>query len=121
MTDNDKFVRAGDVDVIPIESTPLKRIPKEAKPIASNILAYGEATGHNHSIKGKAQVLQLEKPIQVEIAGETTQVEKFLHVEEQSVLTHQEHDDVIVEPGDYIIPIEREYDPFEQQIKKVMD
>lgn len=119
MESHNKFVRHGDVDLRPIETSSLKAIPAEAKP-TGKILAYGEATGHNHSIKN-GQVLQLEKPITVEVAGEQVQVEKFLHVEQQTELVHQEHHTKPVMPGDYLILQERQYNPFDEEIRRVMD
>lgn len=119
MENHNKFVRHGDVDIRPIESTSLKSIPKEAKPIG-NILAYGEATGHDHKIKS-GQVLLLEKPITVDVAGEQVQVQKFLHVEQQTELVHQEHHTKPVLPGDYLILQERQYNPFDEEIRVVQD
>src|SRR3990167_10646378 len=106
----EKYFRHGDVPIRRIETTTLKQIPSDAKPTGQT-LAYGEVTGHHHSMKGSAQVLQLERPIELEIAGEQVQVQKFLQVEQDAILEHQEHQPIQIPKGDYIILEERQYNP----------
>jgi hypothetical protein len=119
MESHNKLFRHGDVDGIPLELTSLSSIPLDARP-AGKTLMHGEATGHHHSVKN-GQVLQLEKPIQVEVDGETVQVEKFLQLDKSTVLEHQEHKTRILQPGTYIIPQERSYNPFDEQIRRAVD
>lgn len=119
MRSHNQFLRHGDVDLRRLDSTSLRSIPLDAKP-AGQILMHGEATGHHHKVKS-GQVLLLEKPIQMEIAGETVQVEKFLHVEQDTVLEHQEHKTIPIPRGDYVILQERTYNPFDEQISRAMD
>ncbi len=114
-----KFLRHGDVDLRRLDATSLESIPPDAKP-TGQVLMYGEATGHHHKIQN-GQVLLLEKPIPVTIDGETVQVEKFLHVENDTVLEHQEHKTITVPKGDYVILQERTYNPFDEQIRRAMD
>ncbi len=116
----EKYLRHGDVPIRRIETTSLQKLPDGLKPIGQT-LAYGEVTGHHHSMRGSAQVLQLEKPIELEIAGEQMQVQKFLHVDQDAILEHQEHKTIQVPKGDYIILEERQYNPFDEEIRKVMD
>lgn len=119
MESHNKLFRHGDVDGIPLELTSLVAIPLDARP-AGKTLMLGEATDHHHSIKN-GQVLQLEQPIQVEVDGEQIQVEKFLHLEKSTILEHQEHKTRILQSGDYIIPQERTYNPFDEQIRRAVD
>lgn len=119
MRTHNQFLRHGDVDLRRLDSTPLMSIPLDAKP-AGQILMHGEATGHHHKVKS-GQVLFLEKPLQMEIAGETVQVEKFLRVEQDTVLEHQEHKTIPIPTGDYVILQERTYNPFDEQIKRAVD
>lgn len=117
--ESQKFLRHGDVPIRRLETTSLKSIPKEARP-DGKILMHGEATGHHHKVES-GQVLLLEKPIQMEIAGEQIQVEKFLRVEHDTILEHQEHKTIPIPIGEYLILQERQYNPFDEEIRKVMD
>ena len=84
---------------------------EDAKEIKSNIdLALGEATGHHH---------QLISPI-IKFFGENGAVNYF-EIDEPAELTHQEHNTLQITPGSYEIQIEREYDYFENELKKVVD
>ncbi len=73
-------------------------------------LAEGEATGHHHSIvEGLGQLIMMDKIMHLQIFSETAK------------LQHQEHKEIIIPKGDYKINIVREYDPFEDEIRKVRD
>ena len=86
-------------------------IPEGAKQLTHGKLAEGEATGHQHSIAnlGMAMLLEHNK-------------ELFLNVTAPQVeINHQEHLSVTVPMGTYRIGIVREYDPFEQETRRVRD
>ena len=72
-------------------------------------LALGEATGHHH---------QMQLPIR--FFGEIGAIEYF-EIDEPTELTHQEHHTLTILPGNYDVIIEREYDYFENEEKKVVD
>ncbi len=74
------------------------------------ILAKGEKTGHCHTItEGDAELYEYEGTM-------------FLRVNsKEAVLTHQEHDTIVIPKGDYKINIVREYDHFSEEAKKVQD
>lgn len=96
--------RQGDVLLIPRE------IPENAKLLKSGsrvILAEGEATGHTHSMLGALAVLL------------ATDNARFLRVQEDVPLEHQEHAPITVPAGDYQIVIQREYTP--EEIRNVKD
>lgn len=81
--------RQGDVLLHPIQS-----IPKSAQqqPLKGDIiLAVGEATGHDHRIKSPRNRIRqyLDGPVM------------YLEVIEAVALTHQEHGDIVLEPGNY--------------------
>jgi len=98
-----KNYRQGDVDIKEIKS-----IPKSAKPSTDKILAYGEATGHNHRINGQVLVFK--------DAGQT-----YIQVKRTAELIHQEHKPLQIEEGLYEIKIELEYDPFTEVLARVRD
>lgn len=63
------------------------------------VLAYGEVTGHHHS-------LETETAHRFEIGGMV-----WLVVDQPTVLEHQEHGPIQLEPGLYEIGIQRQYEP----------
>lgn len=80
---------------------------------AKNALAYGEATGHIHQLQGEAGVdfdLRVNK-----------NNERHLRIVNPTMLKHQEHSPILLQPGEYKIGIQREYDPFEKLTRRVQD
>lgn len=73
-------------------------------------LAVGEATGHHHTItEGEAELYEIEGTL-------------FLKVKsEKATLTHQEHNPIVIEKGDYKIGIVREYNHFAEEARRVVD
>lgn len=73
-------------------------------------LARGEKTGHHHTItEGEAELYEENGVL-------------FLRVNsENATLTHQEHDPVVIEKGDYEIGIVQEYDHFTEEARRVAD
>lgn len=108
--------RHGDVDGISIKS-----IPKDAKPLETKTVMYGEQSGHHHTFNGQVLVYEPSKPTFIEVEGEQRQVQKYVQVEGKAQLTHQEHTTKTIPEGSYAILQELEFDPLEQQIRRVMD
>ena len=100
----EKFYRHGDVFLKRIAS-----LPNGLKKDTSNVLAYGEITGHKHQLSKSGQVLI------------NPQGQKFVKIEQEATLTHEEHKQIVLEAGTYEVVIEREYEPFKKEIRKVMD
>lgn len=73
-------------------------------------LALGEATGHHHT-------LQANNIFFDGIDGAVN----YFEIDEPTNLSHQEHNTLQIDKGCYEIIIEREYDYFEEEIKKVVD
>lgn len=102
-----EFIRHGDLWFERID-----KIPETAQPLPSAVVAEGEMTGHKHEFKGGA--VQLYKDAE---KSDVTYVE----VKADSVLTHQEHRDIQFDAGCYIVKLEQEFDPFQDEIRKTMD
>lgn len=97
--------RQGDVLLIPVNEIPanLKRTKKVT-------LAYGEVTGHHHSIFSGA----------VGFADDENGVAEYLQVEDSVAdLVHQEHDVIELPAGKYRSVIQSEYTP--EAIRNVAD
>ena len=88
--------RHGDLLIKKINS-----IPKECRKLSTNILAEGEATGHHHKLNGAFQIFENSKKV------------KFIETFEQVRLTHQEHSQLFIPKGKYVVVEEREFDPLE--------
>ncbi len=99
------FQQQGDVMMIPVA-----QIPESAKPINSNVLAEGEATGHAHRVTGSdCQLLEEDQKIFMRILSGDCSV------------THEEHADQAVAPGEYEIRQVLEYDHLKEEAHAVRD
>lgn len=119
MNKNKQIVRHGDIGIRPLEMTSLKTLPKEVKIQDGKVVAHGES-GNKHMIQ-QGQVLVLESPIKMQIPSGTYQVEKFLHISQDTVITHEEHPTLPIPAGDYAVLQEREMDHMAEVERTVMD
>lgn len=106
-----KILRQGDVLLREVS-----QLPKNAqlkKKTNKHIVAWGEFTGHNHLLATKEATKDLEI---YEVDGVA-----YLKVNSPATITHQEHKMLEIPEATYQVVIEREYDPFLEQIKQVQD
>lgn len=97
-----KIVRQGDVLLVPIDSIPQTAVNAGAKH-RRLILAYGEQSGHHHSIAERDGIELSEIP---------SQSEMFLLVKEgDALLEHQEHGAIKIPAGSYRVVIQKEFNP----------
>jgi len=103
-----KIYRQGDVLLMKIEEIPAgaDKVKRENLEI---ILAHGEATNHTHAIASMDATLFMTKD----------SLERFLRVDKTVRLRHQEHDTIIIEPGDWKVIQQKEYHP--EEIRNVAD
>lgn len=79
------------------------------KPIKENILAYGEFSGHSHSlIDGEVELRQGDGCL-------------WLNVLKETILKHQEHNPVLIPVGTYRVDQQQEYDYIQKIARKVAD
>ncbi len=79
-------------------------LPEDCAPVPPDdgrlVVAYGEATGHAHAVLGSAELYESEEG------------RRFLKVlEEGGLLTHEEHDPIVLPAGTYMVERQREYAP----------
>jgi hypothetical protein len=98
-----KMIRQGDILLEKVNE-----IPQELKRREDRTLALGEKTGHHHTFSG-----------QVLVFGEMGK-EQFADVQQESVLEHQEHENIKVPEGKYRVVQQREFDIVEG-IRQVTD
>ena len=101
----------GDVMLILVKMTKDKK--KEWKKLDTNVLREGEHTGHSHRAypTGKAKVALYT------LAG-------MMYLEvlyDKAKILHQEHNEVILPPGEYEVMFQREYDHFAEEVREVLD
>ncbi len=89
----------------PVDFQNMKKIERDKNRV---ILAYGEMTGHAHVVLSPATSL-FEDP----------EGERYLQVEEDTSLDHEEHSTLPLYSGIYKVSIQREYSP--KEIKRVVD
>lgn len=120
MKKTNNHYRQGDVLIEQIAEIPsTARKQRRAKKV---ILAHGEITGHHHQLqvadpadwwKGEQEIAPtLEKP--KTLAGEL-----FLGLPQGGVVTHPEHGQIILPPGNFRVIRQREYSP--EEIRNVAD
>jgi hypothetical protein len=118
-----KPIRQGDVIFIPTTETPEGGIKRHNQ----LTVALGEATGHHHTLYPirSAGLYAEELPENPEltpfIEEFTKNNKRFIKLDTEWLLRHQEHHEIRIPPGTYEIGIEKEYDPFEENMKKVVD
>lgn len=101
--------RHGDVDIREVKES---EVPKNLKKLDTLTLAFGEATGHHHTL--------VAEPMRA-VVFEDEKGQKWVRLDDKAELTHQEHKTLTIEKGWYLIQIEQEFDPFKDAIQKVRD
>jgi len=112
------IIRNGDVDIFNIKTRGIKSIPDEAKSIGKTVM-HGES-GHKHTIKS-GQVLLLENSMEIQTSSGIKQVEKFLHIPQDTIISHEEHLPLQIPKGDYVVLQEREIDHLAEVERSVLD
>ncbi|BAY86950.1 hypothetical protein NIES267_64610 [Calothrix parasitica NIES-267] len=88
-----KPIRQGDVILIPVQQV-------EGEKLSHLTLAEGEVTGHKHRIsEGEAQLYTDDSQLYLSIFSA------------KAVLSHEEHNSVYISQGNWIVRIQREYEP----------
>lgn len=101
-----KIYRQGDVLIIETDSLP-EELTSVKPDKESNILAYGEVTGHAHRLSVKESTLH-----------QTKSGERFLTVPKSASLTHEEHSTIVLPKGSYRIIQQVEY---QREFRPVID
>lgn len=114
---NKNDMRQGDVGIRRLDRKPDFTL-EETKPTDKRyILAYGEATGHHHSIN------VLDRPdVELYTAKEQPQTILLYVMDEPVTVEHQEHGKIELNPGWYQVEGQYEYDPeAEARERRVVD
>ncbi len=101
------FARHGDVFIFKMNRKKNMSNVKKQKQVT---LALGEVTGHSHKLSSNEDILICDSNPEF----------KIFEMNGSGILTHEEHSEIILPPGQYISIIQMEYDPIEHR-KKVID
>ena len=86
-------IRQGDVILLPIQQVEGEKLPHL-------ILAEGEVTGHKHRIsQGEALLYQKNDTLYLQVLSKI------------ALLTHEEHQAISITQGNWMVRIQREYEP----------
>lgn len=107
-------IRQGDILLIPVAKREVPKgltaIPRDRK--GRLVLAEGEVTNHCHAI--------LDHPVTLFRQADLDEMaDRFLRVEQEVELVHEEHATLTVPEGDWIVRHKREYQP--EAIVRVTD
>ncbi len=92
-------IRQGDVILIPVES-PTDIASQDGEKLPHLTLAEGEVTGHRHRISdGEAELRDREGTLYLSITSDS------------ATLTHEEHKPIQIPQGNWIVRIQRQYEP----------
>ena len=89
----------------------ITKLPEKIEKLNHTVLAHGES-GHRH--------LAVAEP-ECEVELFTDSEGKMYLGTSGATITHEEHKTIKVEPGIYFVEHEREFDPFSEVIKRVVD
>jgi hypothetical protein len=108
----EKIYRHGDVIIFRLAPTeqPFENIP--TKTVNKLTLALGEVTGHSHILEGEIEVAENENLKNSDL---------YFQIQNRALLSHQEHDTIVLEKGIYLKVNQVEYDPFTEITRYVMD
>jgi hypothetical protein len=88
-----KAIRQGDVILLPVQQV-------DGQKKLDLTLAKGEVTGHKHRIsEGQAELYEKDGTLYLRVLSEI------------ALLTHEEHQAIPIPQGNWIVKIQREYEP----------
>ncbi|MBD2453512.1 hypothetical protein H6G80_05415 [Nostoc sp. FACHB-87] len=88
-----KAIRQGDVILLPVEQV-------DGQKKLDLILAEGEVTGHKHKIsEGEAELYEKDGTLYLRVLSDI------------ALLTHEEHQAIPIPQGNWLVKIQREYEP----------
>lgn len=100
------WVEQGDVCIFPVS-----KIPAGLEKTSDGVLQHGEATGHAHRLHGGGFTIFEDKK----------ENRKYLRLVRPTMLKHEEHKEIELPAGDYVVGIVKEYDHFKEEARRVVD
>lgn len=110
------YYQQGDVLIRKIDSLPEGLVEQNAR-----VLQSSPTSSHKHQFLSDKVVVLVDPTYTPSENAQGTNVGRFIHVLEQSDLTHEEHKPIPVAPGFYEIDLVREEDYETKQARYVVD
>jgi len=106
------------------ESNNWRKVRVERESNGDTVVAYGEATGHNHRFQFDSKTM-INYPVTGYVTdmgrrGETNALQ-YVEIEKTATLIHQEHNPIQVPSGKYKVKIVREFDHIGGVTRNVVD
>lgn len=111
-----KALQHGDISFHFVDEIPATAKKIEHKINEPYIVAYGEQSGHQHRILGDFEIFEDEKGLYFKV-NRPSQVEHWNNNTQQKA----EHDTKILQPAIYIRRHEQTFNPFTEELNKVVD
>lgn len=102
------IIHHGDVIFVKVDKIP-KKAEKEKD--FKGIVQFGEKTGHAHRLSGKG----------FEMFQHFEEGRRYLRLKKETPITHEEHHEIKIPPGEYEVRIVREVDHFQDLVRTVVD
>lgn len=104
----------GDVALKPVQT--IKDGQKEK--VENNVLAWGETSGHAHTITGDAEVFRIGNKVFVAVGSDGATLEHIKFKQK----TKADHNPIQLQPNqNYEVLLQNEYRPFEGIFERVLD
>ncbi len=108
-----KQARQGD-----IYFTRVDNVPEKTTVVEDGVIARGEVTGHTHQLINKATAV-LNAAVIANQLLKTEDNKLFVYARQPAQIGHEEHTEIILEPGYWEVTRQREYTP--QGLRQVAD
>lgn len=106
----------------------LTNLPNNVKQIENSPLAYGEISGHVHILTGDVTMFENENSRFAKVGKKGARLQHILEgnlkpfcMTETKELPVADHKSILFTPGIYEFGIQKQYDPFENVFKPVVD
>jgi hypothetical protein len=97
--DTQRILRQGDIILFAIDQLPEEKFSAIDREQGDIILAHGESTGHAHRIKAPITAIEYLR---------AENGDRYLKVNEECRLTHEEHSEAVLPAGFYVVDQQRE-------------
>ncbi len=111
MIDFELIYRHGYVILFKLKEDDKRASQNAIKKMDNLVLEEGEVTGHAHRLNGSIEVLE----------ENLSERQILFRIEKNALLTHEEHDRMVLDRGVYLKVSQVEYDPFSNMIHWIRD
>lgn len=112
-----------------VQGKTINSLPKNCRRIDNQPLAYGEISGHIHVLTGDVELYENNEKKFAKVGNKGARLQHILHgnlksancMTEVKELPVADHKSILLSPGIYEFGIQKQYDPYENVFKQVVD